>query len=113
MLSARGWGLPCSARAEGPRAARAEERGPSARPLREHWRQSPLISDYMPISPFIAALRAKVGNDLLLLPSVSAIILDDRRRVLLQRASDDGKWYVIGGSLEPDEQPAAAVVREV
>lgn len=63
----------------------------------------------MPISPFIAKLREKIGNDLLLLPSVSAIILDDAGRVLIQRASDDGKWYVIGGSLEPNEQPADAV----
>ena len=63
----------------------------------------------MPISPFIAKLREKIGNDLLLLPSVSAIILDDAGRVLIQRASDDGKWYVIGGSLEPGEQPADAV----
>jgi 8-oxo-dGTP diphosphatase len=63
----------------------------------------------MPISPFIAKLREKIGNDLLLLRSVSAIILDDAGRVLIQRASDDGKWYVIGGSLEPGEQPADAV----
>jgi 8-oxo-dGTP diphosphatase len=67
----------------------------------------------MPLTPFIANLRSKIGNDLLLLPSVSAIILDDAGRVLLQRARDDGKWYVIGGSMEPGEQPAQTVVREV
>jgi len=67
----------------------------------------------MALSPFIANLRSKIGNDLLLLPSVSAIILDEAGRVLLQRASEDGKWYVIGGSMEPGEQPADTVVREV
>ena len=50
---------------------------------------------------------------MLLLPSVSAIIPDADGRVLLQRASDDGKWYTIGGTLEPGEQPAEGLVREV
>jgi 8-oxo-dGTP diphosphatase len=67
----------------------------------------------MGLSPYIRELRVKIGNDLILLPSVGAIILDEQRRVLLQRASDDGKWYTIGGGLEPGEQPADAVVREV
>jgi 8-oxo-dGTP pyrophosphatase MutT (NUDIX family) len=67
----------------------------------------------MGISPYIAKLREKIGCDLLLLPSVSAIILDDRGRVLLQRSSDDGKWYTIGGAIDPGEEPAEAVVREV
>jgi 8-oxo-dGTP pyrophosphatase MutT (NUDIX family) len=67
----------------------------------------------MGISPYIATLREKVGNDLLLLPSVGAVIFDDQRRVLLQRARDDGKWYVPGGAMEPGEEPADAVVREM
>lgn len=67
----------------------------------------------MAISPYIAKLRQKIGNDLLLLPSVSAIIFDDQNRVLLQRSSDDGKWYTIGGAIDPGEEPADAVVREV
>lgn len=67
----------------------------------------------MGISPYVKRLRDKIGSDLLLLPAVSAIILDDHGRVLLQRASDDGKWYTIGGAMEPGEEPADAVVREV
>src|ERR1051326_3673701 len=67
----------------------------------------------MGISAYIKGLREKIGHEMLLLPSVSAIILDDAGRVLLQRASDDGKWYTIGGAMEPGEEPADAVVREV
>ena len=37
----------------------------------------------MGISNYIAALRRKIGNDLLLLPSVGAVIFDAQRRVLL------------------------------
>lgn len=67
----------------------------------------------MGISSYIKQLRTKIGNDLLLLPSVGAIIFNDRGEVLLQRSSDDGKWYTVGGAIDPHEQPADAVVREV
>jgi 8-oxo-dGTP pyrophosphatase MutT (NUDIX family) len=80
---------------------------------RRHGQDARATGKVMGISPYIAKLREKVGNDLLLLPSVSAIVLDERGRVLLQRSSDDRKWYTIGGAMEPGEEPAAAVVREV
>jgi 8-oxo-dGTP pyrophosphatase MutT (NUDIX family) len=67
----------------------------------------------MGISPYIRQLREKLGNDMLLLPAVSAIVLDEQGRVLLHRARDDGKWYTIGGAMEPGEEPAEAIVREV
>src|SRR5580658_8496704 len=66
----------------------------------------------MGISPYIKHLREKIGNEMLLLPAVSAIIVDEQGRVLLHRASDDGKWYTIGGAMEPGEEPAAAAARE-
>jgi 8-oxo-dGTP pyrophosphatase MutT (NUDIX family) len=66
----------------------------------------------MGISAYIRRLREKIGNDLLLLPAVSAIIVDDKNRVLLHRAADDGKWYTIGGAMEPGEEPAEAAKRE-
>ncbi|MFC0602640.1 NUDIX hydrolase [Streptomyces palmae] len=62
---------------------------------------------------FISALRTHIGNRLLPLPGVSAIVLDDDGRVLLGRRADNGRWAIIGGIPEPGEQPAAAVVREV
>ncbi len=67
----------------------------------------------MPISPYVARLRAHVGTDLLLLPGVSGVVRDDDGRVLLARRSDNGRWSVPAGIVDPGEQPADAVVREV
>lgn len=67
----------------------------------------------MGISNYIAGLRRKIGNDLLLMPSVGAVVFDDRGRVLLQQARDDGFWYVPGGAVDPGEEPADAIVREM
>jgi len=67
----------------------------------------------MGISSYIVSLRRRIGNDLLLLPSVGAVIFDDHRRVLLQQARDDGKWYAPGGAVDPGEDPADAIVREM
>ena len=67
----------------------------------------------MPISPHIAALRAKVGADLLVAVGVSAVVLDDAGRVLLVRAAAAGTWGPVGGMVEPGEEPAAAAAREV
>jgi 8-oxo-dGTP pyrophosphatase MutT (NUDIX family) len=46
-------------------------------------------------------------------PSVSAVIFDRRRRLLLQQRSDGGQWGLPGGSVEVGESLATAVVREV
>ncbi|MEU3479427.1 NUDIX hydrolase [Streptomyces sp. NPDC033754] len=62
---------------------------------------------------FIRALRETAGHQLLFLPGVSAVVFDDRGRVLLGRRTDNGTWAVIGGIVEPGEQPADCAVREV
>ncbi|MFF2008579.1 NUDIX domain-containing protein [Streptomyces sp. NPDC058195] len=62
---------------------------------------------------FIREIRATAGQQLLLLPGVTAIVFDDEGRVLLGRRTDTGKWAVIGGICEPGEQPAATAEREV
>ncbi|GEB55079.1 NUDIX hydrolase [Streptomyces gardneri] len=62
---------------------------------------------------FIRTLRETAGHQLLFLPGVSAVVFDDRGRVLLGRRSDNGMWAVIGGIVEPGEQPADCAVREV
>ena len=67
----------------------------------------------MPISPYVARLRRHIGPDLLLLPSVMGVIYDQQSRVLLVRQTADSLWSTPGGVIEPDETPAAAVVREV
>ncbi len=67
----------------------------------------------MPISPFLKSLRAVIGTRLLLLPGVTAVVLDDAGRVLLGQRADDGRWSLISGVMDPGEQPAETVVREV
>ena len=67
----------------------------------------------MPVPEFITALRRHVGTDLLWLSGVSAVVLDAEGRILLGRRSDTGRWAVISGILEPGEQPAPALLREV
>ena len=67
----------------------------------------------MPIPQFIVDIRAKIGHDLLWLPGVTAVVLDDRDRVLLVRRADSGRWTLVTGCLEPGEQPAAGAVREI
>ena len=67
----------------------------------------------MPISEYLKNLRAKIGHDVLLTPGVAAVIVNDRGEVLLQRRSDDGRWGLPGGAMEPGEEPAETLVREV
>ncbi|WP_432084894.1 MULTISPECIES: NUDIX hydrolase [unclassified Streptomyces] len=62
---------------------------------------------------FIRTLRETAGHQLLFLPGVSVVVFDDRGRVLLGRRSDNGRWAIIGGIVEPGEQPADCAVREV
>lgn len=66
----------------------------------------------MPISDFVARLRVHVGNELLLLPSVCAIVFDADDRLLVA-LHDNGTWAPPGGAVEPDERPVDAIVREV
>lgn len=67
----------------------------------------------MPISTYLRDLRTQVGHALLLVPSVTGLIFDESGRILLLRHSNGGVWVAPGGSLDPNELPADAVVREV
>jgi len=67
----------------------------------------------VPVAPYVRKLRAHVGHDLLLLPGASAIVHDESGRVLLVRRGDNGRWSLPAGMIDPGEQPADAVVREV
>jgi len=65
----------------------------------------------MPSSPYVLALRDKIGHELLMLQSVSVMLFDEGRLMLAQHR-DTGLWVTVGGAIEPDETPADAVVRE-
>lgn len=66
----------------------------------------------MAVSPYIRKLRDSIGRDLILLPSVAVLPRDHHDRILLVRQADTGRWATIGGSVEVDEDPADAAVRE-
>jgi ADP-ribose pyrophosphatase YjhB (NUDIX family) len=67
----------------------------------------------MGISAHIARLRAAVGHDLLLLPSVSVLPVDEAGRLLLVRhAGHHDGWAVLGGAVEIGESPADTALRE-
>ena len=72
----------------------------------------------MPTPDYVLDLRRAYGKGRLLLPGVSAVVLRDDLdppgpHVLLNRRSDSGRWSLPSGIVEPDEQPAAALAREV
>jgi len=67
----------------------------------------------MPMSPYLAELRRKVGPTLVLMPAAGLAIFDDRGRILLGRHVDRGGWATIGGAMDPGESPLAAALREL
>jgi ADP-ribose pyrophosphatase YjhB (NUDIX family) len=60
----------------------------------------------------VRRLRSQVGTDLLLLPSVSVLVRDGTRLLLVRHSGFDGQWGVVGGAVEVRESPAEAAVRE-
>src|SRR5262245_31065143 len=67
----------------------------------------------MPTPEFVMALRERIGHDLLFMSGVSGVVLDERGRVLVGRRADCGHWALPSGILEPGEQPARALLREI
>jgi 8-oxo-dGTP diphosphatase len=67
----------------------------------------------MPVPPYVAKLRSHLGHDLILLPGVSAVVHDHHGRILLLRRGDNGRWSLPAGMIDPGEQPADAILREI
>ena len=72
----------------------------------------------MPTPEYIAAIRRVYGQGRLLLPGVSAVVIRDdlepgRVHLLLTRRSDTGRWSLPAGIVEPFEQPATSMLREL
>ena len=66
----------------------------------------------MPVPDFIRKLRAHIGTELLLVPTVAVVAHDNAGRLLMVRDRDTGLWGFPGGIVEPLEVPADAAVRE-
>jgi 8-oxo-dGTP diphosphatase len=67
----------------------------------------------MPMSDYVRNLRDQIGHDLLFMPGATAIVINEAGQILLHRRSDNGRWWLPGGAIDPGEEPAEAVVREV
>ncbi|TDL33608.1 NUDIX hydrolase [Arthrobacter nitrophenolicus] len=67
----------------------------------------------MPAPEYILNLRNKIGNDPLWIPGVRGVVFDDAGRVLLAQRTDNRQWALVSGILEPGEQPARGLVREI
>lgn len=72
----------------------------------------------MPTPAYILDLRRGHGQGLLLLPGVCGVVVRDdlgpgRRHLLLVRRSDTGAWALPAGIVEPGEQPATTIEREL
>ena len=62
---------------------------------------------------FVLRLRAKIGHDLLPMSGVTGVVVDAAGRVLLNQRRESRRWSLPSGILEPGEQPAEALVREI
>ena len=64
------------------------------------------------MSPYYKELRAAIGQSLLLIPSVAAIVHNAEGELLLQEKSD-GTWSLPAGAIEPGETAEQAVRRKL
>ena len=67
----------------------------------------------MPMSDYVHHLRDRIGHDVLFMPGATAVVINEAGQVLLHRRSDNGRWWLPGGAIDPGEEPAQAVAREV
>ncbi len=72
----------------------------------------------MPTPDYIVQLRRTYGQGLLLLPGVSGVVLREdlgagQPHLLLTKRTDNGRWSLPAGIVEPSEQPAATLLREL
>lgn len=65
------------------------------------------------MTSYLMELRGLIGNRLLLLPSVAAVIHDQAGNLLLQEKASGEGWSLPAGAIEPGETPQQAIIREV
>ena len=62
---------------------------------------------------YIKNLRAKVGNDNIILNACAVVIVNKDKQILLQKRSDNLLWGLPGGLIEIEESITDAAIREV
>ncbi len=62
---------------------------------------------------YTRAIRSRIGQDLLQIVGAGAVVFNDAGAVLLMQRGDSGHWSTPTGKIEPGEEPAETVVREV
>jgi len=62
---------------------------------------------------YVGQLRKKIGNDLLIVPTVCAVIPNAQGEILFIRRSDDGSWGMPAGSIEINDSISDCLIREV
>ncbi|MFN8099033.1 MAG: NUDIX domain-containing protein [Dermatophilaceae bacterium] len=67
----------------------------------------------MPIPDFVVRLREKVGHDLIPMTGATGVVRDATGRILLGLRADTREWALPSGIIEPFEEPAVALAREI
>jgi len=71
----------------------------------------------MPTPAFVLDIRQKIGHDPLWLSGITVVVLrlgtENDQEVLLVRPASTSRWTLIGGTIEPGEDPDQAAAREV
>ena len=66
----------------------------------------------MSMSLYYKKIREKLGHELILIPSVAAVIKNEQGKILFQYPGGE-YWSLPAGAIEPGEAPEEAVIREV
>lgn len=67
----------------------------------------------MPMSEYYQGIRGKVGSELLMIPSVAAVIRNKEDEILFIRKPGESVWGLPAGAIEPGERPGRTLRREV
>ncbi len=62
---------------------------------------------------YIANVRAKIGNDKIIVPGIRALIFDDAGALLLEKQAHFGSWALPHGCVDLGESALQALHREV
>jgi ADP-ribose pyrophosphatase YjhB (NUDIX family) len=67
----------------------------------------------VPMSEYYQEIRGKVGSELLMMPSVAAVIRNKEDEILFIRKPEESLWGLPAGAIEPGERPGRTLRREV